>query len=974
MAWKVAVQGSAPPLLGRLREQETLRRLVAGVRDGQSAVLVVRGEAGIGKTALLGYLAGQASDSGFTLARAVGVESEMELPFAGLHQLCGPMLGRLGSLAEPQRRGLSIAFGLAPGDNPDRFLVALAALGLMAETSEERPLLCVVDDAQWLDQASAQVLGFVGRRLLAESVALVFAARTPSGNASSLDHLAGLPGLQLEGLGCEPARALLETVTPGPLDESVRARIIEETRGNPLALLELNRGLGAAELAGGFALPDAGDLPRRIENQYIERLGGLPPGARQMTLLAAADPVGDTALVFRAARLLGLDAGAANPAVAAGLLRVGAHVRFRHPLVRSAVYRAAAARDRRAAHGALAAATDPGTDPDRRAWHRAHATAGPDETVAAELIGSAGRALRRGGVAAAAAFWERAVVLTPDPGERAARALEAAGAKYAAGDFEAAQALLAAAEVGPLSELSHALVQRMRAQVAFALRRGSDAPPLLLRAAQRLEDLDAGLARQTYLEALVAAVYVGRLAREQDVLEVARAAGSVSAGDGLVGGLAVRLADGYTAAAPLLREALRRYRAQPPELDWQCVAYNLVAMDLWDDQAWFELATGQVRLARANGTLSWLPFALDYLAEIQVQAGELQAATALLAEGERIDPGIRAATLPYVSLLLAAWRGDAPAAAELTREMVAEAAARGEGTALTVAEYATAVLYNGLGDYRLAAEAADRASAADELVISPWALYELVEAAVRSDERERAAEAARRLAEIAAASGTDWARGAAARSLALLADGPAADELYGEALERLARTRMATHLARARLCYGEWLRRQSRRVEARSQLRPAYEAFASMGAHGYAERARRELLATGEKVRRRGGDTPPELTPQEEEIAQLARDGRTNPEIAAQLFIGARTVEWHLRKVFAKLDIGSRRELDEALRRRASRADRPGPGARVPARDLTGATGRPGARSYGHDHPTCTRSRTGRADRRRDRRQRRHRA
>ena len=563
------------PLLGRLSEQETLRQLVANVRGGQSAVLVVRGEAGIGKTALLRYLTSQAP--GFTVARAVGVESEMELPFAGLHQLCGPMLGRLGSLAQPQRRGLSIAFGLATGDNPDRFLVALAALSLMAETSEERPLLCVVDDAQWLDQASAQVLGFVGRRLLAESVALVFAARTPSGEASLLDHLAGLPGLQLEGLGHEPARALLATVTPGPLDESVRARIIEETRGNPLALLELDRGLGAAELAGGFALPDAGDLPRRIENQYIERLGELPPEARQMTLLAAADPAGDTALVFRAARLLGLDAGAANPAVAAGLLSVGANVRFRHPLVRSAVYRAAAARDRRAAHGALAAATDPGTDPDRRAWHRAHATAGPDETVAGELIGSAGRALRRGGVAAAAAFWERAVVLTPDPGERAARALEAAGAKYAAGDFEATQALLAAAEVGPLSQLNHALVQRMRAQVAFALRRGSDAPPLLLRAAQRLEDLDTGLARQTYLEALVAAVYAGRLAHGQDMLEIACAARSappapehepLAHSQLLLRGLAARLADGYPAAAPLLSEALRRYRARPQELDW----------------------------------------------------------------------------------------------------------------------------------------------------------------------------------------------------------------------------------------------------------------------------------------------------------------------------------------------------------------------------------------------------------------------
>jgi DNA-binding CsgD family transcriptional regulator len=909
-------------LLGRSGEQETLRRLVANVHGGQSAVLVLQGETGVGKTELLRYLIRAAT--GFTVARAVGVESEMELAFAGLHQLCAPMLGRLRSLAAPQRRALSVAFGLAAGDNPDRFLVALAVLSLMAETSEKRPLLCVVDDAQWLDRASAQVLGFVGRRLLAESVALVFAVRQPDA------ELAGLPELEVGGLRDEYARALLATVIPGRLDESVSARIVEETRGNPLALLELYRRLGPAELAGGFALPDTGDLPRRIEDQYIERLGEFPPGTQRMILLAAADPVGDTALVFRAARLLGLGPDAVNPAVAADLLSVGAHVRFRHPLVRSAVYRAATARDRRAAHDALATATDPGTDPDRRAWHRAHATAGPDETVAGELIGSAGRALRRGGVAAAAAFWERAVVLTPDPGERAARALEAAGAKYQAGDFEAAQALLAAAEVGPLSELNHALVQRMRAQVAFALRRGSDAPPLLLRAAQRLEELDAGLARQTYLEALVAAVYVGRLAHGQDVLEIARAAAALPAeegpaeqgpaeqgpaGDGLLRGLAVRLADGYTAAAPLLSEALRRYRAQPQELDWLCVAGTMVAMDLWDDQAWFELATGQVRLARANGTLSWLPFALDYLAEIQIQAGELSAATALLAEGERIDPGSRAATLPYVSLLLAAWRGDAPAAAERTEHMVQGARDRGEGAALTVAEYARAVLYNGLGDYRLAAEAAERASATDELVISPWALYELVEAAVRSDQTDLATGAARRLSEIAAASGTDWALGAAARSRALLADGRAADELYGEALGRLGRTRMAAHLARARLCYGEWLRRQNRRVEARSQLRPAYEAFTSMGAQGFAERARRELVATGEKVRKRSGDTQADLTPQEAEIAQLARDGLTNAQIGAQLFIGARTVEWHLRKVFGKLDIGSRRELDGALRR-----------------------------------------------------------
>ena len=637
-------------------------------------------------------------------------------------------------------------------------------------------------------------------------------------------------------------------------------------------------------------------------------------------------------MILRGAHVLGLDISGITLAADAGLLEFGVNVRFRHPLVRSAVYRAAAAEDRRAAHAALAAVTDPGVDPDRRAWHRAHATAGPDEAVAAELINSADRALRRGGVAASAAFWHRAVALTPDPGERASRALAAAEAKYAAGDFVTAQALLVTAEVGPLSELGSAHVQRMRAQIAFALRRGSDAPPLLLRAAQRLQTLDAELARQTYLEALVAAIYAGRLAHGPDVLDIARAAQAAPFGpSGLSGdcepeplphsqlllrGLAVRLTDGYAAAAPMLTEALRRYRAQPQELDWLCVSYNLVAMDLWDDEAWFSLAAGQVRLARANGTLSWLPFALDYLAEIDIQAGQLSAAEALLAEGERIDPGIRAATLPYVSLLLAAWRGDAPTAARLTEVMVQGAADRGEGAALTYTEYANAVLHNGLGNYGLAAEAAHQASAVDELVISPWALYELTEAAVRSDQRERAAAAADRLSEIAAASGSDWARGAAARSRALLAEGRAAEEEYREAIERLSRTRMATHLARARLSYGEWLRRENRRIDARNQLRPAFEAFVSMGTQALAERARRELVATGEKVRKRTEDTRDELTPQEEEIAQLARDGRTNPEIGAQLFIGARTVEWHLRKVFAKLDISSRRELDQALSRR----------------------------------------------------------
>jgi DNA-binding CsgD family transcriptional regulator len=899
--------------------------LLDRVRSGRSAVLVLRGESGIGKTALLRYLIDEAA--GFTVARCTGVESEMELPFAGLHELCSPMVGGLDALVEPQRSALSVALGLAAGQRPDPFLVAVAALSLLAETAEHAPLLCVVDDAQWLDNASAQVLGFVGRRLLAEPIGLLFATRTP---VRSPDHLAGLPEWGLGGLDEQSARAVLSSVTQARFDEEVRARIIAESHGNPLALLELDSGLGTADFAGGFAVPDAANLPLRIQDQYLARLGQLPAEAQRLVVLAAADPVGDTGLLARAAQMLGLSIDAGNPAVEACLLTIGAGVRFRHPLLRSAAYRAASIEDRRVVHAALAAATDPTADPDRRAWHRAYAASAPDETVAAELMGSADRAHRRGGVAAAAAFWERAVALTPDSGKRASRALTAAEAKYAAGDFEAGQKMLTIADIGPLDEFGHAQVQRMRAHIAFALNRGRDAPPLLLHAAQRLQPLDEDVARETFLEALVAAIYAGRLADGDDLLKVAKGVMSAPFGPEplphlqlLLRGLSLRMTDGYVAAAPVLREALHQYCGQRQQRDWLWVAYNMVAMDLWEDSAWFELAAGQARFARASGTLSWLPFALDYLAESHIQAGDLTQAEALMLERERVDPGIRADTLPYVALLLAAWRGDAPAAATLIDEMAAGASARGEGVALTYAEYAKAVLHNGLGDYALAAEAAHSASTVNELVISPWALYELVEAAVRCNQPQRAAAACDQLSAIAAASGTDWARGAAARSRAMVTDDDVADDLYREAIDRLSGTRMATHLARTQLCYGEWLRRKNRRVDARVQLRPAFDAFASMGANAFGERARRELQATGEKVRKRQQDQRTDLTPQEEQIAQLARERRTNPEIGAQLFLSARTVEWHLRKIFSKLGISSRRELDAALARRDHSAKAP---------------------------------------------------
>jgi DNA-binding CsgD family transcriptional regulator len=915
-----ALSAPARRLRGRSRECALLDDVVAAIRRGESRSLVLRGEAGVGKTALMAYVVQQAG--GFQVVQIDGVESEMELPFAGLHQLCTPILGQLDALPAPQHAALRVAFGMSSGDPPDRFLVALAALSLMAAAADERPLLCLLDDAQWLDRASTQVLGFVARRLLAEAAGMVFAVREPTDGRD----LVGLPELRLEGLAEDDARALLETSIYGRLDERVRDRIVAETRGNPLALLELPSGPGATRMAGGFALPDAMDVPAQIEDYYRRRIAALPEASQQLLLLAAADAVGDSTLLWRAAQILGLGRDAAEPAARAGVLDIASRVRFRHPLVRSAVYRAASLDQRRAAHGALAAATDPERDPDRRAWHRAHAVTPPDEAVARELLESASRAESRGGIAAAAAFLDRAVTFTEDPRKRASRALAAAQAKFDAADFLAAESLLASADAGPLDELSQALLQRTRAQIAFDLRRGRDAPPLLLRAAKRLEPLDADLARDTHLQAMIAAIYAGELASPGDTLEVARAARGapldaepLPARQRLLRGLAIRLTDGYAAAAGTLTRGLRAYLAEERGLDWLCVAFNLAAMDLWDEKAWLELASSQVQLARTAVTPVLLPYALDYLAGFHVQAGDLSLASELLTEARGLDFATRAATLPYIPLRLAAWRGDAPTALALSKTMTLEARVRGEGCAIAAVEYAKALLYNGLGLYEQALEAAQKAVEPDEIATSSWAMYELVEAAAHSGRLNQARDTADRLLERTAASGTAWALGTGARSRALVESGEEAGKLHLEAIEWLGRTRMVAHLARARLSYGEWLRREKRRADAREVLRQAHEAFTSMGAGGFADRARRELLATGERVRKRRHETRDDLTPQEEQIARLACDGRTNPQIGEQLYLSPRTVEWHLHKVFAKLGIDSRRGLRGALAARDAR-------------------------------------------------------
>jgi DNA-binding CsgD family transcriptional regulator len=884
-------------------------------------VLVLRGEAGIGKTALLRHLTDAAA--GLTVTRCAGVESEMELPFAGLHELCAPILDGLESLPEPQQRALRSALGLETGESPDKFLVALGALGLIGAACEHGPLLCVIEDAHWLDHASAQVLGFIGRRLRGEPVGLVFAARAP---VTEPNHLMGLPELRIEGVDERTARALLRSLGGMRIDETIRARILDETRGNPLALLELGARMMTAGFAGGFATSDGPTLSRRIEDEYRARLSDLPYDTQQLVLLAAADPVCDLRLIQRAAGRRGLGTTAVDAAVEADMLSVGASVRFRHPLLRSAVYRGASGEQRRAAHEALADASDPELDADRRAWHRAYAATGPDEQVAGELIASAARAQGRGGYAANAAFWERAVALTPDAADRSSRALVAAQAKFAAGDLEATGRLLAEAEGGPLGELEQAIVELLRAQVAFT-RTPGDAPALLLRAATLLEGLNLDLARLAYLQALIATGWVGRLGDRDVRLAIARASQSLpmdrvpTATQLLVRGIATWLADGYIAAAPTLKAAIRQHLNDSPDPDFVGFSFRVMAINLADDDAWYTMIAGQAKLARERGMLSWLPFTVDGPAEFAVQSGDLAQAEVLLLEAGLIDPTTTAATTPRIALQVAAWRGDISGAREPLQTLTEAAATQGHGFLLGYVDYAKSVLYNGLGDYALAAEVAEKASAdADCVPFGVMALSEFVEAAARSHQPERANNAAEQLSAVATASGSDFACGKAAHARALVAEDGAADALYREAIELLSKTRMAIHLARARLNYGEWLRRVNRRADARAQLRSAHTALVAMGANGFAERARRELRATGEKVRRRTGPGSTDLTPQEEQIAQLARQRRTNPEIGAELFLSARTVEWHLRKIFAKLDIRSRRELDTALAHRGNPA------------------------------------------------------
>jgi DNA-binding CsgD family transcriptional regulator len=899
-------------LFGRRRERGVLDRLLVGARDGHGGAIAVLGEPGIGKTALIEQAVASAQD--FRVLRTAGQEGETELAYAALVQLCAPGLDRLARLPVPQSDAMRVAFGLCTGDPPDRLLVALALLSLLSDMAAERPLLCVVDDAQWLDRASAQAVAFVARRLATEAVAFVFGAREVP------DELRGLPEMVVEGLGDGDARALFGSVFPYRLDRPVLDRIVAETNGNPLALLELPRGLSPAQLAGGFGLPVSVPLAGRIEESFRRRLAALPSPSRRLLLVAAADPTGDAVLVWRAAGLLGIADSAAEAAEGEGLVDFSAGVVFRHPLVRSAVYGAASARERRQAHHALAEATDPAVDPDRRAWHRAQATSRPEEGVAAELELSAGRAQARGGFAAAAAFMERATELTVDPARRAGRALVAAEAKRQAGAVDSARRLADMAERGPLDDFQRAQVELLRAQISFASDRGSDAPLLLLKAAQHLERLDVRRARETYLDALTAAISAGRRATGASAGVVATAAiesrpcaESQRPPELLLDGLALVVTDGYASGTPVLKEALRAFRAddlgREERLRWSWLAGRAAAL-IWDYDSWDVLTARQIQAARDAGALTVLPLSLGTRAAMHLFSGKLALAASVVEQVEAVADAIGNRPASYSALTVAAFRGREGDARQVIDASTKDFASRGDGLGLTIALWATAVLSNALARYQDAFAAAEEALEDPyEVSFSPLATVELVEAASRMGREDAAAPALERLVRGTSASGTQWARAVEARCRALLSHDEAAETLYREAIELLTPTALGFDLARTHLLYGEWLRRERRPRDAREQLRSAHGLFSGFGMEGFTERARTELQATGERVRKRTVETQTDLTPREAQISELVAQGATNPEIAAQLFISPGTVEYHLGKVFTKLGVKSRTQL-----------------------------------------------------------------
>ena len=908
-----------PGLVGRRAEVTAIDDLIANVRQGSSGVLVVRGDVGMGKTALVEYAAASAPD--FQVARTVGIESEMELGFAGLHQLVRGFEKRLDQLPPPQRDALRCGFGIIQAPRPDRFLVGLATLTLLAEAATERPVLCLVDDAQWLDSVSAEVLGFVARRLLADRIAIVFAARSEGAEVAALR---GLPTLNLRGVTPAEAHELLSSSVRGPIDAHVADRIVETAAGNPMVILEVASDLTAAQLEGKARLPEPLPVSAHLQEIFQRRVESLSASARLMLLLAAADPSSDALLLMRAAERLGLGARAVDELEQQRLLRVDTRVEFRHPVIRSAAYHGAPHRRHKQVHEALAAASDPATDPDRRAWHRAAAILGQDDEVATELETAADRARARGGMGAAAALLERSAELTSDSRQRADRLLTAAETELSAGDVAKTEALLTL--VGPqvAGTRANARSTRLQAMIDYARGRLGDVPSLLVRAARAFAPIDTTQATQTLLEGIQAAVYSGRFAGDWDAGSVAMVARDLtpsrgdetSIADALLAGFTSLYVDSRASATPHFRAALESLQDDgQPTLDrlrWFMLGC-LAASEMWDDRAQHALAKQWVALARETGALIALPVALNYLGWYEVMEGRPRAAAGVLVEGSEIAKATGNAGIVGDSgagiLLRLVWLGEEAAARAAAEAMLQDGMQRRQGAGVTHAKSALTVLELSLRNYEAAFGCGRDVFEEDLLYLGSLVLPDLVEAAVRAGQPGVAKTAVERLRERAAAGGSDWALGVLARAEALVAADDEAEAFYESSLRHLEQSRIAPDLARSHLVFGEWLRRQGRRKDARGHLREAHEAFESMGASLFAERARIELNATGEHARKRGYDNLDRLTPQEAQIGRLAGEGARNQEIAAQLFISPATVEYHLTKVFRKLGVSSRTQL-----------------------------------------------------------------
>jgi DNA-binding CsgD family transcriptional regulator len=901
-------------LLDRRAEREQVERVLEAAREGLSGVLVLRGEPGIGKTALLDHAVEAAGD--LRVVRLVGIESEMELGFSSLHQFLLPFLGGLGELPAPQGAALGSAFGLRDDGLPDPLLVGLASLGLLAAAACDRPLLCVVDDAQWLDQESAAVLAFVARRLFADGVAMLFAVREPSGRPVSLD---GLPDLQLRGLPAVEAQQLLSTAAGGGLDGLVAARIIAETAGNPLGLIELGDELSSEQLDGQAVLPELLPLGRRLEARFLWQVRRLPADTQVLLLCVAADVTGDVHLLWRAADHLGISLAAATAAEEQGLLTFRSPLRFRHPLIRSAIYYGAPAHDRQRVHAALAEATDSGVDADRRAWHRAAAAAGRDEVVATELERAADRARRRGGYAATGAFLARAAALTPDIRRRVRRLLGAAQAECIAGRPAKARALLEEATADLDGPSERGLAKRVEARICLVLDQPAEATPILMAAASELAAADPGLAREVLMDALIAAGTTSRFsARGGEVRAVARAVRTIpvprgaspSAGDLLLDAYAAYVLDGPAVAAALIPQAItalgQAEASRSVPFSWPSLG-SWMAAATWDEQNAYEIASRAVAEARRQGAMIPLAMLLVLLGESHVFAGEIRSAREVFAERREIQSA-RGDFCRTGEVVVLAWQGEEQAARSLAAVVIEDAARRRHGWKTVWAEYALSLLDLALGHYRDALDSVAYAYQ-ENPVLCAMAWPDLIEAAVRCGETQLASEILGRLAQRCSSSTTHLAAGLLARSRALLADEEDAERLYLDAVDHLSSCRGAAHRARAHLLYGEWLRRRDRRNDARRQLQTAWELFTEIGAGAFAERAGRELAATGTTVRKRETGPSSRLTPQEESVARLAAGGATNAEIATELFISPSTVDYHLRKVFRKFGIASRRQL-----------------------------------------------------------------